>query len=503
MSLAPPAKDVPLTDQIPTGASPPPPRLSLLSVTSDSLRLTRPQSSDGGLVPRSPSRKQILREAISIDNVRKLVRTLSGRPARVVMSAEDEHEKIGVLEYENGRREVRRKKSYDERLQEACALGQCSVYNRLFNSTYSLSDIGHMMCHYHPRVQCEDGRECMHLELLMAGSFLEPHLAHVVVHSHPARIFTNKFVSDFTYFHPLPQRVNRGIDPIYEFCHGFNNAVFEDSYCEDYGTQDAATALQEFHIELRENGFYDLLKHDGDDLVMQLRRFMAQSEYLERLKNPLGLHHVLALILFCDTNLQFEYNNSVARDGILEDTWKHFFCILMEAVELLAQVDPLVGQHVHCSIPTLTTEKRDYSIENFVLASKKRETAGCRFPNQEHTLVDVYLAHEHHRIGNKNICAGVADLSWLSRFTSEELCIIKPGQCLVTETLQQVQTETGSTFSSIYGTLRGNAVVKRGKEHMASIIDEITVHFGAGATVTPDTSEAQTETLSTSRQYIE
>jgi len=213
-----------------------------------------------------------------------------------------------------------------------------------------------------------------------------------------------------------------------------------------------------------------ILHRDNEDLLEQLREFMIESEYLRRLENPLELHHILAIILFTDSALQFEYCSHTFRHGILDEKWKHFFCVMMEAVTILAQNSPLVGQHVHvCSEGILPIDKNQ-SIQTFILGSK---SVLPRFGDKPHTVYDIYLPHQHHKVGSKNVCAGVVDVGWLSRFTTEELVIIMPGQCFIPESCDVEENQC-----SIYGTLRGNCIVKKGQEQKSAIVEEITINFG-------------------------
>jgi len=422
------------------------------------------------LLPRKVSRKYRTKQLVSEHNVKALVRTQSGRPATLVVAAEDEFEKVGILEYETGIREVRRRASFNNRFEEDCALGKCTVYNRIISEDYTLGDITHVKSCYHPKVPCENGKDCIFWRALLTGSFQEAYLAHSAIFIHPPRTWVRKFPALFSYFNPIPDRAKTGLDPVYSFCHGFNDQVFQDPYCEDYQTQNPKEALEEFLIEIRENGMDRILHRDNEDLLEQLREFMIESEYLRRLENPLELHHILAIILFTDSALQFEYCSHTFRHGILDEKWKHFFCVMMEAVTILAQNSPLVGQHVHvCSEGILPIDKNQ-SIQTFILGSK---SVLPRFGDKPHTVYDIYLPHQHHKVGSKNVCAGVVDVGWLSRFTTEELVIIMPGQCFIPESCDVEENQC-----SIYGTLRGNCIVKKGQEQKSAIVEEITINFG-------------------------
>ena len=88
---------------------------------------------------------------------------------------------------------------------------------------------------------------------------------------------------------------------------------------------------------------------------------------------------------------------------------------MMEAVTILAQNSPLVGyfnlpisfdrnqfllilsQHVHvCSEGILPIDKNQ-SIQTFILGSK---SVLPRFGDKPHTVYDIYLPHQHHKVGN-------------------------------------------------------------------------------------------------------
>merc|ERR1740123_2212876 len=125
----------------------------------------------------------------------------------------------------------------------------------------------------------------------------------------------------------------------------------------------------------------------------------------------------------------------------------------MDAVEILAVLDPMVGQHVHCSIPEFAQIEIDdtHSILNFIVGSKNRKVCVDRYPGETpHTVFDIYIPHKHYNLDHSAFCAGVADLSWLSRFSNEEIVVVMPGQCLKVESVDM----SGENELSVYGTLQ-------------------------------------------------
>jgi len=273
---------------------------------------------------------------------------------------------------------------------------------------------------------------------------------------------------------------NPAIDPIAYYCHEYNNKVWEDPYCEDYKDQTETEQLQELLIEIRENEYGHMLRTGGGkNIVAVLDTFMNSCQYLRDLGNPLCVHHLLALWLLLDTDLIYEYSNNTFFEGVLDTKWKHLFCTVTEAVQVLSSSDPLVGEHVHCSMQNLWEIDESVAIENIIVATKNRQVAQNRFPNAERTILDIYIPHRHYQTNDASVCASVADMSWLSRFTSEELVIIIPGQCLIVESLEKDVQE-----NSVCCHIRGNNNLRTGKVHTAEYFEEFTINFGANLNIT-------------------
>ena len=101
----------------------------------------------------------------------------------------------------------------------------------------------------------------------------------------------------------------------------------------------AATHCDALEHEVRRNGFDDVLVTPQGDTLLSIARAKLKHPIHVQLGRPLGLAHVLALLLYTGTDVQWYFSNC-HRQGDF-NKWKSLHCLLESAIKKLHAVKSL------------------------------------------------------------------------------------------------------------------------------------------------------------------